>query len=386
MDSLSTPVVSAAKLPILNPNEFDLWKMRIEQYFLMTYYSLWEVIINGDSPIPTIVGSRRGINCKNSAETKSKNKGKGIMVEEPKPIKKKQQDVAIDHVKQKAKEDPYVQRYQMMKKRPQTEAQTRRNMIMYLKNTAGFRLDYFKGMLILLVERRYPLSRFTLDQMLNAVRLQVEEQSEMYLELIRKLHEELNQDIDWNVAIDHVKQKAKEDLYVKRYQVMKKRPRTEAQAQRNMIMYLKNTAGFRLGYFKGMSYDDIRLIFEAKEDLESLGGIVKERFSTSKPNNYSDDYLLTTLRAMFGRPDGQDQVWKSQRSVHDQAKVKSWKLLESYGVHIISFTTTRLILLVERRYPLSSAAKHKLMLLDTAAERRLLLLSQVKTVNEKCCY
>nr|GEY77003.1 hypothetical protein [Tanacetum cinerariifolium] len=39
MDSLSTPVVSAAKLPILNPNEFDLWKMRIEQYFLMTNYS-----------------------------------------------------------------------------------------------------------------------------------------------------------------------------------------------------------------------------------------------------------------------------------------------------------------------------------------------------------
>nr|GEZ03206.1 hypothetical protein [Tanacetum cinerariifolium] len=36
-------VVVAAKLPILNPNEFDLWKMRIEQYFLMTDYSLWEV-------------------------------------------------------------------------------------------------------------------------------------------------------------------------------------------------------------------------------------------------------------------------------------------------------------------------------------------------------
>nr|GEU29649.1 reverse transcriptase domain-containing protein [Tanacetum cinerariifolium] len=45
-------VVSAAKLPILNPNEFDLWKMKIEQYFLMTDYSLWEVILNGDSPVP----------------------------------------------------------------------------------------------------------------------------------------------------------------------------------------------------------------------------------------------------------------------------------------------------------------------------------------------
>nr|GEX76822.1 hypothetical protein [Tanacetum cinerariifolium] len=49
----SPQVVSAAKLPILNPNEFDLWNMRIEQYFLMTYYSLWEVILNGDSLIPT---------------------------------------------------------------------------------------------------------------------------------------------------------------------------------------------------------------------------------------------------------------------------------------------------------------------------------------------
>nr|GEU35117.1 putative ribonuclease H-like domain-containing protein [Tanacetum cinerariifolium] len=46
-------VVSAAKLPILNPNKFDLFKMRIKQYFLMTDYSLWEVILNGDSLVPT---------------------------------------------------------------------------------------------------------------------------------------------------------------------------------------------------------------------------------------------------------------------------------------------------------------------------------------------
>nr|GEW15410.1 hypothetical protein [Tanacetum cinerariifolium] len=36
-------------------NEFDLWKMRIEQYFLMTEHSLWEVILNGDSPATTRV-------------------------------------------------------------------------------------------------------------------------------------------------------------------------------------------------------------------------------------------------------------------------------------------------------------------------------------------
>nr|GEU37114.1 hypothetical protein [Tanacetum cinerariifolium] len=55
VSGLSPQVVSTAKLPILNPNEFDLWKMRIEQYFLMTDYSLWEVILNGDTPASTRV-------------------------------------------------------------------------------------------------------------------------------------------------------------------------------------------------------------------------------------------------------------------------------------------------------------------------------------------
>nr|GEX18204.1 hypothetical protein [Tanacetum cinerariifolium] len=90
-----------------------------------------------------------------------------------------------------------------------------------------------------------------------------------------------------------------------------------------------------------------------RDDLETLWNIVKDRFSKSKPNNFSDEYLLSTLKTMFRRPDGQDNVWKDQRSVHSQALVKSWKLLTSCGVHIISFTTTYIILLVERRYPLS---------------------------------
>nr|GEX31218.1 ribonuclease H-like domain, reverse transcriptase, RNA-dependent DNA polymerase [Tanacetum cinerariifolium] len=69
---------------------------------------------------------------------------------------------------------------------------------------------------------------------------------------------------DWDVAINHVKLKAKEDPAVQRYQVMKRKPQTEAQAQKNIMMYLKNVASFKLDYFKGMSYDDIRPIFEAK--------------------------------------------------------------------------------------------------------------------------
>ncbi|GJT98436.1 ribonuclease H-like domain-containing protein [Tanacetum coccineum] len=52
MKSVYAPMVAAAKLLMLNPGKFKLWKIRIEQYFLMTDYALWEVIVNGDSPPP----------------------------------------------------------------------------------------------------------------------------------------------------------------------------------------------------------------------------------------------------------------------------------------------------------------------------------------------
>ncbi|GKD16889.1 hypothetical protein Tco_1206047 [Tanacetum coccineum] len=52
MEAVSSPIVDATKLPVLNTGEFKLWKIRIEQYFLMINYALWEVIVNGDSPPP----------------------------------------------------------------------------------------------------------------------------------------------------------------------------------------------------------------------------------------------------------------------------------------------------------------------------------------------
>nr|GFD11189.1 hypothetical protein [Tanacetum cinerariifolium] len=75
MESLNPQVVVAAKLPILNPNEFDLWKMGIEQYFLMIDYSLWEVILNDESPLPTrIIDGDVQIIASTTAEQRLANK------------------------------------------------------------------------------------------------------------------------------------------------------------------------------------------------------------------------------------------------------------------------------------------------------------------------
>ncbi|GJZ37103.1 ribonuclease H-like domain-containing protein [Tanacetum coccineum] len=48
MEVGTTTTNLTARLSILNPGDYDLWLMRIEQYFLMTDYSLWEVIKNGN--------------------------------------------------------------------------------------------------------------------------------------------------------------------------------------------------------------------------------------------------------------------------------------------------------------------------------------------------
>nr|GEZ75618.1 ribonuclease H-like domain-containing protein [Tanacetum cinerariifolium] len=53
--SNSPPRVTAAQALVVSvaKGKKGKWKMIIEKYFLMTDYSLWEVILNGDSPVPT---------------------------------------------------------------------------------------------------------------------------------------------------------------------------------------------------------------------------------------------------------------------------------------------------------------------------------------------
>nr|GEX74545.1 hypothetical protein [Tanacetum cinerariifolium] len=64
------------------------------------------------------------------AETPTvKDKGKGILIEDPKPMKKKDQ----------------IEMDVEFKKKPQSESEAHKNMISYLKNTEGYKMEFFKG-------------------------------------------------------------------------------------------------------------------------------------------------------------------------------------------------------------------------------------------------
>nr|GEU67972.1 hypothetical protein [Tanacetum cinerariifolium] len=85
-------------------------------------------------------------------------------------------------------------------------------------------------------------------------------------------------------AIDHVKRKAKEDPAIKRYHLLKRKPYTEAQDRKNMMVYLNNVAGYKMDYFKGMSYDDICPIFERYFD-SNVAFLIKSKEQLKEEEN-----------------------------------------------------------------------------------------------------
>nr|GFB33429.1 hypothetical protein [Tanacetum cinerariifolium] len=87
-------------------------------------------------------------------------------------------------------------------------------------------------------------------------------QIELDEEVARQLEAEMDADINWNAVIEQVKRNERLNDAVMKYKTLKRKPLTQAQARRNMIVYLKNMAGFKMDYFKGMTYDEIRPIFE----------------------------------------------------------------------------------------------------------------------------
>nr|GEZ96538.1 hypothetical protein [Tanacetum cinerariifolium] len=109
------------------------------------------------------------------------------------------------------------------------------------------------------------------------------DQIEIDAEYVKKLqdeidrdHDDFSKDINWDAAMDHVNQKSSNPQYIKRCQGMKKRPQTESEACKNMMIYLKNTIGYKMDFFKGMTYAQICPIFQARFD-ENIRFLFKSR-------------------------------------------------------------------------------------------------------------
>ncbi|GJZ43150.1 hypothetical protein Tco_0590405 [Tanacetum coccineum] len=262
--------------------------------------------------------------------------------------------------------------------------------------------------------------------------------------------------IDWNTVAEQVQERQSDTI--KRYQTLKKKPVSVAQARKNMMIYLKNMAGYKMGYFKGMSYDEIRPIFKEeynkiqtlfkkdtevektktkriaeetllqesfkklrtteasrsepiqeqpteepkelskeelkkmlkivpveeikakalqvrnitkayqvfedmlrgfdREDLVTLWSLVKERFRSAKPTKDKERALWVELKRLF-EPDKDDVLWKLQRYMYDPL---TWRLYDTCGVHHVSSTRRHdIYMLIEMDNPLSTTVMNLML-------------------------
>nr|GEY76274.1 hypothetical protein [Tanacetum cinerariifolium] len=200
-------------------------------------------------------------------------------------------------VKKKGKQDNVVLRYHALKRKPQTEAQATKNMMVYLKNMAGFKMDFFRGMsyddIRPIFEKYFNSNVAFLEKGEN----ELEEEASMTLKRKSKSSEEKAAK----------KQKLDEEVPVVDYQT-----HTKNNKPYYKIIRADGTHQLFLSFISLLRNFD-------REDLEMLWQIVQEKFGSTKPKNFSDDFLLNTLKIMFEKPD----------------------------------VEAHMILLVERRYPLT---------------------------------
>ncbi|GJR63300.1 putative reverse transcriptase domain-containing protein [Tanacetum coccineum] len=209
-------------------------------------------------------------------------------------------------------------------------------------------------------------------------------------------------DIDWS------------DLVVLKYHALQNRSFSVAEVKKNMFMYLKIQGGYKQSHFKGISYEDIRPIFERvgdqnnafvpndseikKEKLEddaekeelrdSMDVVLRddiaidvESLATKYPivdwkthvlreNMRQDvldlhklvqerydttspegyDMLLWGDLRILFEPNKEDEIWKNQ---HDYNLI-SWRLFDSCGIHMLLMHTGIAIhIMIEKKYPLT---------------------------------
>nr|GEU46318.1 ribonuclease H-like domain-containing protein [Tanacetum cinerariifolium] len=181
----------------------------------------------------------------------------------------------------------------------------------------------------------------------------------------RQLKAKLNANINWDDVIEQVKRKEKQDNTVMRYQALKRKPINEAQARKNMMVYLKNMAGFKMDFFKGMTYNDIRPIFEkhynsiraflekGEEEIEEEGSKRKDDIlnqdASKKQRIYEEtDELKTHLQIIANNDDVYTEatplalkVPVADYQIYHEHNKPYYKIIRADGTHqlFLSFIT-----------------------------------------------
>nr|GEY12402.1 hypothetical protein [Tanacetum cinerariifolium] len=195
---------------------------------------------------------------------------------------------------------------------------------------------------------------------------------ERALELQRQFDDK-EENIVWSDVAKQVQERHL-DL-IRKYQNLKKKPVSIAQAKKNMIIYLKNMVGYKMEFFKGMTYDNVRPIFEREyKKVQTLFKLDKDVQETKK-KRVADETLFQEsfkkLRAAkvseskstqeIPSNDPKEMTEEDVQNMLEivpvpEFKVEALQLYSDCGVHHVSSTRGHdIFMLTEKDYALSNA-------------------------------
>ncbi|GKB09606.1 hypothetical protein Tco_0837918 [Tanacetum coccineum] len=196
-------------------------------------------------------------------------------------------------------------------------------------------------------------------------------------------------DIDWS------------DPSVLRYHALQNRPFSVTKVRKNMCMYLKNQGGYKMSHFKGMSYKEIRPIFERvwdqiqsfvpmdfekeKGSEKKTGGrrmksLARKRAKETLSEEKEESLDVESLATKYPIVDWETQILANDKYYYQikrtDGSVKHYKIFSAIlydfdrqdklhnfcGVHVLLMDTGLVIhMMVEKKYPLSQDTLSKML-------------------------
>nr|GEV70917.1 hypothetical protein [Tanacetum cinerariifolium] len=225
---------------------------------------------------------------------------------------------------------------EMLKFKEETNfySSSQENMIVYLKNMAGYKMKHFKGMTYDKVRPIFETEYKKVQTFLNPDRdeeptmKRVTEET-MLQESFKKLKavEVSGFESTQDTSIIDPKYMSEEDV-------------------KNMLEIIL-VSKFKVEALQ--SFEDMLKGFD-REDLDALCRFVKEKFSTAVTTEDKENALWVELKRLY-EPNADDVFLKFQRYMHDPL---TWKLYTNCGVHQVSSTRRHdIFMLTNKDYPMS---------------------------------
>ncbi|GKA34555.1 putative ribonuclease H-like domain-containing protein [Tanacetum coccineum] len=266
--------------------------------------------------------------------------------------------------------DPAVLRYHAQLNRPYSVAEVRKNMVMYLKNQGGYKMNYFKGMKY---EDIRPIFEKVWDQIQSFAPMDSEKEKDSEKKGSRKKslarkragekqseestkRQKIEDDVEKEELKAYLDLVPREEFAMEIESLATKYPivdwKTHVLTENFMYYQIFRADGSSKNYkiFSEMLDDFDR------QDVLDLHRLVKARYMTSSPEGY-DLMLWGDLKILF-EPDEEDEVWRNQHEYN----LISWRLFDSCGIHILLMNNGIAIhMMIEKKYPLTQEMLSKML-------------------------